>query len=314
MNRIIAWFVHNPVAANLMMLVMIVGGLLSLPLIKQEEFPAIDTDMAHISIEYPGASPEEVEESICLRVEEEIEGTPDIDRINTRAVEGACVVFVEFVMGSNVDAGVNEIESRINGIDSFPIDAEKPKVSKLIVARRVLQVAISGDVGDKDLKALGQRAYDEIASLPGISQLELKYDRPYEISLEVSEESLRRHGLSFDQVAQAVRSSSIDLPGGSVKTPGGEILLRTIGQAYQGGEFEKIIVLTRNDGTSVRLGEIATIVDGFEDSDVRGQFNGLPALVIDVKLIGDEDILDAAAAVKDWIGPFEASLPEGVTW
>ena len=312
MNRIIAWFVHNPVAANLMMLVMIVGGLLSLPLIKQEEFPAIDTDMAHISIEYPGASPEEVEESICLRVEEEIEGTPDIDRINTRAVEGACVVFVEFVMGSNVDAGVNEIESRINGIDSFPIDAEKPKVSKLIVARRVLQVAISGDVGDKDLKALGQRAYDEIASLPGISQLELKYDRPYEISLEVSEESLRRHGLSFDQVAQAVRSSSIDLPGGSVKTPGGEILLRTIGQAYQGGEFEKIIVLTRNDGTSVRLGEIATIVDGFEDSDVRGQFNGLPALVIDVKLIGDEDMLDAAAVVKDWIGPFEASLPEGV--
>jgi multidrug efflux pump subunit AcrB len=312
MNGIIAWFVHNPVAANLMMLVMIVGGLLALPLIKQEEFPAIDTDMAHISIEYPGASPEEVEESICLRVEEEIEGTPDIDRINTRAVEGACIVFVEFVMGSNVDAGVNEIESRINGIDTFPIDAEKPKVSKLIVARRVLQVAISGNFAEKDLKALGQRAHDEIANLPGVSQVELKYDRPYEISLEISEESLRRHGLTFDQVAQAVRASSIDLPGGSVKTPGGEILLRTIGQAYQGGEFEKIIVLTRNDGTSVRLDEIAKVVDGFEDVDVRGQFNGLPAVVIDVKLIGDEDILDAAAAVKEWLGPFKASLPEGV--
>jgi multidrug efflux pump subunit AcrB len=311
-NRIIAWFVYNPVAANLMMLVMIVGGLLALPLIKQEEFPAIETDMAQISVEYPGASPEEIEESICLRVEEEIEGTPDIDRINTRAVEGACVIFVEFVMGSNVDAGVNEIESRVNGIDTFPTDAEKPKVSKLIIGRRVLQVAISGDLGERDLKTIGQRARDEIANLPGISQVELKYDRPYEISLEVSEESLRRHGLTFDQVAQAVRASSLDLPGGSVKTPGGEILLRTIGQAYEGGEFEDIVVLTRNDGTIVRLAEIATIVDGFEDTDVRGRFNGLPSLVIDVKLIGDEDILDAAAAIKAWLGPFEASLPAGV--
>ena len=143
MSRVIAWFVHNPVAANLMMLVMILGGLLALPLIKQEEFPAIETDVAQISVEYPGASPAEIEESICMRIEEEIDGTPDIDRINTTAVEGACVIMVEMVAGSNIDAAINEFESRINGIDTFPIDAEKPMVSKLVVKRRVMQVAIS---------------------------------------------------------------------------------------------------------------------------------------------------------------------------
>ncbi len=312
MSRVIAWFVHNPVAANLMMLVMIVGGSLALPLINQEEFPAIETDVAQISVEYPGASPAEIENSICMRIEEEIDGTPDIHRINTTAVEGACIIMIEMVAGSNVDAAINELESRVNGIDSFPTDAEKPMVSKLVVKRRVLQVAISGALSEPDLKAIGQRARDEIAALPDVSQVALLYDRPYEISLEVSEAALRRHGLTLDQVANAVRGSSIDLPGGSVKTRGGEILLRTKGQAYEGGEFEQIIVLTRNDGTIIRLGEIATIVDGFEDTELRAQFNGMPSLVIDVSLIGNEDIRNVAAAVEGWIEPFRASVPEDV--
>jgi multidrug efflux pump subunit AcrB len=311
-TRIIAWFVHNPVAANLLMFVLLIGGLLALPLIKQEEFPAIEMDIANISVAYPGASPEEIEESICIRIEEEIDGTPDIDRISSLAVEGACVVFVEFVMGSNVDAAIAEIENRVNGIDTFPIDAEKPTISKFIVKRRVMQVAISGPLGEFDLKRIGRRAREEIAALPGVSQVDLKYDRNYEVSLEVSEAALRRYELTLDQVARAVRASSLDLPGGSIKTEGGEILLRTIGQAYEGDEFEDIIILTRNDGTLVRLHEIATIVDGFEDSELRARFDGLPALLIDISLIGDEDIRDVAGAVKAWKLPFETSLPEGV--
>ena len=138
MSGVIAWFVHNPVAANLLMFLMVTGGLLTLPTIRQEEFPAIETDVAQISVEYPGASPAEIEDSICLRIEEEIDGTPDIKRINTRAVEGACVVTVELVVDSNVDATINEIESRINAIDTFPIDAEKPVISKFIMKRQVL--------------------------------------------------------------------------------------------------------------------------------------------------------------------------------
>ena len=312
MSGIIAWFVHNPVAANLLMFVLITGGVLTLPMIRQEEFPAIEMDMVQIVVDYPGASPAEVEESICLRLEEEIDGTPDIKRVNTRAVEGACVLTVELVIGSNVGEAVSEIESRVNAIDTFPVDSERPLISKFYSKRQVLELAISGDLSEGDLKVIGQRARDEIADLPNVSQVDLKYARPYEISIEVSEAALRRHELTIGQVAQAIRSSSLDLPGGSVKTRGGEILLRTIGQAHEGGEFAKIIVLTRNDGTLVRLDEIATIIDGFEDTDLRAQFNGLPALVVEVSLIGDEDILDSAAAIKDWIEPFRASVPEGV--
>ncbi|MCH7598265.1 MAG: efflux RND transporter permease subunit [Myxococcales bacterium] len=312
MSRMIAWFVHNPVAANLLMFLMVTGGLLTLPTIRQEEFPAIDTDAAQITVEYLGASPAEIEESICLRIEEEIDGTPGILRINTRAVEDACVVTLELVVGADIDATVSEIKSKVNAIDTFPANAKKPVISKLVMKRKVLQVAISGNVGERDLKLLGQRARDEIADLPNVSQAELKYDRSYEISIEISEDTLRRHGLTIDQVAHAVRGSSFDLPGGSVKTRGGEILLRTIGQAYAGAEFEEIIVMTRNDGTLVRLGEIATIVDGFEDSDLRAQFNGRPALIVEVSLIGDEDILKAAGDVEGWVDSFLASVPEGV--
>lgn len=312
MSGVIAWFVKNPVAANLLMLVMIVGGALALPTIRQEEFPAIETDLVQISVEYPGASPAEIEESICVRIEEEIDGTPDIDRINTSAVEGACIILVEMVIGSNIDAAVTEFESRVNAIDSFPIEAERPIISKLLMKQRVMQIAISGQLDERALKIIGQRARDEITALADVSQVNLMYDRPYEVSIEVSEDALRRHGLTLDQVATIVRGSSIDLPGGSVKTPGGEILIRTISEANSGSEFDQIIVLTRNDGTVVRLHEIATVVDGFEDTELRAQFNGDPSVVLDISQVGDEDILDIASAVRGWIGPFRTSLPEEV--
>ncbi len=312
MNGIIEWFVRNPIAANLMMAVMVVGGLLSLTVIRQEEFPAIDPDAVSISVEYRGASPAEVEESICIRIEEAIEGTPDLDRITTVAAEGFCNVTAEMVVGADITDAASEIENRIDAIDTFPVEAERPIVSKMEMKRGILKVAISGDLSERDLKRIGQLARDEISGLDGVSQATLMYDRPYEISIEVSEETLRRHGLDLETVARAVRSSSLDLPGGSVKTRGGEILLRAKGQAYRGNEFEDIVVLTRNDGTIVRLGEIAEVIDGFEDREIRGRFNGDPSVVVKVQLIGDEDALEAATAVKNWIGPFHAKLPEGV--
>jgi len=312
MNRAIAWFVHNPVAANLLMFVMIVGGLLGMVSVRQEEFPQIETEAVRITVEYRGASPEEVEESICLRVEEAIEGTPNLDRISTIAVEGACNVTVELIVGSDVDAATAEIKNRVDSIDTFPIEAEKPTVSKYEVRRGVMKIALSGRIDERDLKELGQRARDEIAELAEVSQAELRYDRPYEISVEISEETLRRHGLTLDAVAAAVRNASLDLPGGSVKTEGGEILLRAKGQAYRGSEFEDIVVLTRTDGTIVRIGDLGRVVDGFEDTELRGLFNGAPSVVIRVQLIGEEDVLEAADALKAWVPTFRAKLPEGV--
>jgi multidrug efflux pump subunit AcrB len=314
MNRIIEWFIRNAVAANLLMFVMIfAGGWVVLPNLRQEEFPPIDPEAVSIMVEYRGASPAEIEESICIRIEEAIDGTPDVDRIVTTAAEGICRVTAEVRIGADVDAAATEIENRIDAIDTFPIEAERPSVSKLQLRRSVLKVALYGPIGERDLKRLGQRARDEITALPGVSQAELRYDRPFEISIEVSEQTLRRYGIDLEAVAQAVRASSLDLPGGSVKTGGGEILLRSKGQAYNRTDFEDIVVLTRTDGTIVRLGEIAEVLDGFEDTELRGRFNGDPSVMIKVQLVGEEDALVAAKAIKDWIGPFETTLPAGVS-
>ena len=313
MTGAISWFVRNPVAANLMMTVMVVGGFFTLIQLTQEEFPAIDPEAVQIVVEYRGASPAEVEESICIRVEEAIKGTPDLDRISTMASEGICVVTAEILVGADVTAAATEIENRIDAIDTFPADSERPLVSKVEVRRPVLRVALSGPLTEHELKRLGQRARDEIANLPGVSQVVLQYDRDYEVSIEVSEATLRRHGIDLNHVAEAVRSFSLDLPGGSVKTGGGVILLRAKGQAYQQSDFEDIVVLTRPDGTLLRLSEIAKVIDGFEDTELRGQFNGDPSVVIKVQLIGEEDALEAAAAVKEWVVPFRQSLPKGVS-
>jgi len=212
MNRAIAWFVHNPVASNLLMLVMVVGGVMILLSIRQEEFPAIDPGAVRITVEYRGASPEEVEQSICIRIEEAIEGTPNLDRITAVAAEGACNVTAELVIGSDVNVGTTEIQNRIDAIDTFPIEAEKPTVAKYDMRRGVLKVAISGAIDERDLKSVGERAREEIAALPQVSQAELVFDRPYEISIEISEETLRRHELDLETVARAVRNASLDLP------------------------------------------------------------------------------------------------------
>ncbi len=312
MSRIIAWFVHNPIAANLLMLVLVVGGLIMLPTIRQEEFPAIDSDLIRVSVEYLGATPEETEQSVCLRIEEAIEGTPDVDRISSLAVEGACVVTVELIVGSDADAALSEIDNRVQGIDTFPENTERAVVSKVLMQGLAAMIAIAGDADERTLRILGQRARDEIAMLPGVSQVRFDYVRPYEISIEVPEETLRRHGLTLDQVAEAIRTSSLDLPGGSVKTGGGEILLRSVGQAYFGADFEKIVVLTRNDGTSLSLGEIATAVDGFEDVDLMARFDGKPAVIVQVDRIGEEDILDIVGEVKPWLAEFRRTVPEGI--
>jgi len=311
-SGIIAWFVHNPVAANLLMAVLVVGGLVALPTIRQEEFPAIDLDIIRVTVEYPGATPEESELSVCLRIEEAIEGTPDIDRMTTVAAEGVCVVTAELIIGGDADVALSEIDNRVQGIDTFPEETERPVVSKLVARGMAMQFAIAGDADERTLKVIGQRARDEVAALPGVSQVSLDFVRPYEISIEVPEETLRRHGLTLDGVSQAVRASSLDLPGGSVKTAGGEILLRSVGQAYRADEFAEIAVLTRQDGTSLALGEIATIIDGFEDIDLRARFNGKPAVIILVERLGEEDILDVVEAVKPWLEEFRTTLPEGI--
>ena len=312
MNRIIDWFGHNPVAANLLMWVLVVGGLLALPRTHQEEFPNLEVDAVRISIPYLGAAPTEVESGVCVRVEEAIQGTEGIDRITSSASEGFCIVTAELVAGVDKTKLSNDIKSKVDAIDSFPAETETPVTAEITFIATVLQVALFGDADERTLKLLGQQLRDDLVALPAVSQVELMFARPYEISVEVSEQTLRRHGLTLAAVGRAIEQGSLDIPGGSLKTDGGEILLRTRGQAYVGREFEDIVVLTRADGTTVTLGEIATVVDGFEDSDQRARFDGKPALALKVSRVGEEDVLAIAEQVKERLKAARRDLPEGI--
>jgi multidrug efflux pump subunit AcrB len=313
MKGAIAWFAENHVAANLIMLLMVVGGLATVPVIKQEIFPELETDFITASVIYRGAAPEEVEEGICVRIEEEIEGIEGIKRIGSIAREGVGVVTAELMTGTDISQALDDIKSRVDAIETFPVEAEKPVVSQVKIRADVLNVAVSGNADERTLKVLGERVRDEIASLPGVTNVELANARPFEISIEVSEDALRRHGLSFDQVATAVRHSSLDIPGGSIKTEAGEILLRTKGQAYRGAEFENLVLLTRPDGSRLLLGDVARVVDGFEETDQSARFDGEPAVLVQVFRVGEQGAMEIAQTVREYIVEAQTRMPEGIT-
>lgn len=313
MNGIIAWFARNHVAANLLMFLMIAGGVVALPTIQQRSFPDIDIDVVTVNVPYLGAAPEEVEEGVCIRIEEEIQGINGIEEISSTAAEGACSVGAELIPGYEVDRALSEIKNAVDAIDTFPEETEKPIVSHFIIKRNAIQIALSGNVDERTLKTYGQRIRDDIAALPGVTQVDLSNARNYEISIEVAEETLRRHQLTFKQVVEAIRKSSLDMPGGSIKTRRGEILLRTKGQAYTGQDFESIVVLTRPDGTRLQLGDIADVIDGFEEDSRQSRFDGETALLIQVFRVGDQKVLDLVETVKAYVERTRAQLPEGVT-
>lgn len=313
MHRAIDWFVHNPVAANLLMFILLVSGLLALPGIRQEEFPSIEVDAVQVRVPYLGAAPEEVESAVCIRVEEAVEGTEGIDRIRSVSAEGLCSVVIELVEGVDKGRVANDIKSRVDAIDSFPAETEKAVTAEIAILSTVLQVAVSGDADERTLKLIGQQVRDDIVALPGVSQAELLFARPYEIGIEVSEQALRRHGLTLQQVGVAIEQSSLDVPGGSLKTEGGEILLRTKGQAYRGREFEEVVVLTRGDGTNVTVRDIGRVVDGFEEGDLMARFDGDPSVAIRVSRVGNEDVLDIARQVKDYLAQAQREVPEGIS-
>jgi len=308
----IAWFAKNTVAANLLMVVIMAGGLISAFTVRREIFPEFDLDIITVTVPYLGAAPEEVEEGVNVRVEESIQGLDGVKRVTSTAAEGRGTVVVELELGADARKVLDDIKSRIDAIDTFPEQTEKPIIQELTNRRQVINLAVWGDADETTLKRLAERVRDEIASTPGISQVELANAPPYEISIEVSENTLRRHGLSFDVVARAVRRSSLDLPGGSVKTEGGEILLRTKGQAYRGREFEDLVLLTRPDGTHLRLGEVATVVDRFADTDQFSRFDGKPAIVLQVFRTGDQGALEIGDQVKAYAAEAQQWLPEGV--
>jgi multidrug efflux pump subunit AcrB len=312
MTAVLAWFARNSVAANLIMILILASGLLTLSNVKQEVFPELALDLITVTVPYLGAAPEEVEEAVCVRIEEEIQSLEGIKRITSRANEGVGSVSVELLPGTDVRKLLDDVKARVDAIDTFPEETEKPIIQEVLNRRQVINVAVSGDTDERTLKAISERLRDEILLRPEITQAQVANVRPFEISIEVSENDLRRYDLTFDEVAQAVRRSSLDLPGGSIKTAGGEVLLRTKGQAYSGKEFESIILRTRDDGSRVTVGDIASVRDGFAETDQSARFDGKPTALIQVFRVGDEDALKVAGAVKEYIEEARLRLPPGI--
>lgn len=317
MYTAIRWFANNPVAANLLMILLLLGGAFGALTTNQEEFPNFDVKVVQVRVPYLGAAPVEVERAVCIRIEEAVEGLEGIDKLRSNASEGFCSVTAELLDNSNDIQVLNEIKSRVDSINSFPAETEKPIVSKLAMTRRVVQIAVSGHTDERTLKELARELREDIAALDNVSQVSVDYIRPYEISIEVSELELRRYGITLAQVSQAIRQSSLDMPGGTIKTRNGEILIRTTGQAYWGKEFEQVVVVTRQDGTRVTLNDIAVINDSFEEGDLLAQFNGARGVVVNVSQVGDEDLIQIAEDVKDEVAEFRKKTPEGIsldTW
>ncbi len=312
-NTGIAWFARNPVAANLAMVLIIVSGLIATTTVKEEVFPEIQLDRISIQVPYLGAAPEEVENGVVIRIEEALQGIDGIKEIQSTAAEGMASVVVELELGADPRRVVDEVKNNVDAITTFPLQTERPIIRELTARSQVTDISISGQTDVFALKALAERVRDELTAMPEISQVDIVSAPPYEISVEVSEVALRRHGMTFDRVADAVRRSSLDLPGGSVRTDGGEILLRTIGQAYRGAEYEDLVLWTRADGSRLRLGDVATVVDGFAETDQQARFDQEPTVLVSVFRTGDQSALDIAAAVENYVERTEARLPEGIS-
>ena len=312
MKSSIDWFARNSVAANIVMVLILVAGIFTLTRVKMEVFPEIASETITVTVPYLGAAPEEVEEAVNARIEERLQDLEGIKRIRSVAREGAGTVTVELATGSDVNEVLDEVKARVDAIDTFPAETEKPIVQEVILRRQVINIAVSGNTEEATLKVLSERVRDEVLALPGITQVEIGAARPYEISIEVSEVALRRYGLTFDEITQAVRSSSLDLPGGSIRTDGGEVLLRTTGQAYRGRQFQDLVLRTRPDGSRITVGDVARVVDGFAETDQSARFDGERAMLVQVFRVGDQSALEVARSVKDYIAGAQARMPEGI--
>ena len=311
-TALIDWFARNSVAANLLMGILLAGGLFSAFTIKKEVQPVIETNLVTISMPFLGATPQDVEEGILLKIEEAIQDIQGIKEIISTARRGSGTVQVEVLADYEVNEVMDEIKSRVDAIPTFPDNTEKPVVSRTRFEQQVVLVTVYGDVSERTLKEFARQMRNEVVTLPGVSRAQILGQRNYEISIEVSEHTLQAFDLTLTEVAAAIRRGSIDLPAGSIRSDAGDIQVRTKGQAYVGRDFEDIVIRTNADGTRVLLKHIADINDGFEDTGRYSMFDGKPSITLQVLSVGNQSELDISATVQEWVRNKQANLPGGI--
>ncbi|MCK5576563.1 MAG: efflux RND transporter permease subunit, partial [Sphingomonadales bacterium] len=282
MNALIAWWARNKIAANLAMVLIIAMGLGSFFTMEREVWPTVRANWVEVNVAWPGAAPQEVEEQLVIRIEESIQDLDNIFRIRSFARENFGAVYIEADPRIDMGEFINNVKMRVDSISTFPRDIEPPRVRELMTRNEMIRIGIHGNVDEKILKRTAERVRDEIALLPGASIVELFGTRNEEVSIELSEEAMRRDGVTFDEVAAAIRGSSINLSSGTLKTNTGDIMLRARNMADNAQDFETIIVRQTPGGGSIRVGDVARVIDGFEDVEINATLNGEDAILVQV--------------------------------
>ncbi len=314
---LIAWFAANSVAANLLMLFIIVAGLISVLTIRKQTTPDFEFNLIEVRVSYLGAAPQEVEEGVIIKVEEAIQDIQGIVEINSGASEGLGSVTIEVSRDKDINEVLTEVKTRVDAISTFPALTEKPVIYKREPDTPVIFVEIHGAVDPVSRKLIAQEVRNELLAMPEISKVDFYGDRAFEISVEVSEHDLRQFGLTMSEISEAIRATSVDLPGGTIKAESGNILLRTEGQVYTGTEYAELVLRTFPDGTRLTLGDVATINDGFVEADEFGRFDGDASATLNVLATGQQNEMKTAAAVKNYVEEKREHLPAGVemdTW
>ncbi len=310
----IAWMVRNGVTPNLIMLFLLFGGAIMLFHIKQEVFPEFSLDTVTITVPYPGASPEEVESGIVLAIEEAVRGIEGVKQVTSTASEGRGVINVELLSGVDQQKVYQDIRQEVDRINTLPLDAEEPQVVLQIRRREVLDMQIYGKADEWVLRGIAEEVRDRLLQNPGITQIELDGVRAFELRVEIPPEALRSLGLTLEEVATIIRRTAIELPGGSVRTESGEILMRFKERRDWAAEFADVPVVLSGSGSRLRLGDIATVRDDFEETYRFASFNGYPAVGFEVYRVGDETPIGVSRAVRETMEQIAASLPEGIDY
>ncbi|MEM9728322.1 MAG: efflux RND transporter permease subunit [Myxococcota bacterium] len=314
----LAWMAKNGVASNVLMWVLVAGGLVALGFgVRQEVFPEVEYDRIVVTTEYPGASPAEVEQGVVLALEEAVQGVDGVKEVRAVANEGSATVTIQLLLGADKKEVLNDVKTAVDRVSSLPADAERPHVSLLSNRQQVISLVLYGDVDEATIRAVAERSRLRLLQDKRITSVELAGVRRLEVSVEVPQANLRHYDLTLDEIANRIRSASVELPGGSLQTDGGEILLRTTERRDEGTSFGGVVLISRPDGSQVRVHDIATVRDGFKDNHLRASFDGKRAAMVNVYRVGEQTPLEVADAVKEHVADLEAQLPRGMqvaTW
>lgn len=310
-RNIIKVMLGNHVLANILMLLIFATGVIGTTMMVREIFPRFSLDVITVTVAYPGADPEEIEEGICLKLEEALEGIENVKEITTSASEGVGSATIECVENADVFRVKDEVKTLVDAITTFPVDAEKPIVQDVKFRGDVCALIISGDLPERQLKEIARKLENELLQIDGISQTSIGGARKYEISIEISEKNLRKYGLTFSKVSEAVAKNGINLPAGSIKTNTEDFRIRAMGRRYKAKNYENIPVIKKSDGAIITLGQIAKIKDTFdEDSELSALFNGQPAVEIGIYKTEEEDSIHIVKEVDKFIESKSKELPQ----